>query len=92
MQPQKVDILPLFPTAPAGVARKEHLPTVEESIRYWEAIRVLATQANDAALEQTATGLKLSYEEARLDLTGTKPEAKAERPKPVRQRSRLRLG
>jgi hypothetical protein len=47
----------------------EHLPTVEASIRYWEAIRVLAIRARDDQLERIATGLSLSYGAARLELT-----------------------
>jgi hypothetical protein len=88
MQAQEVESLPVFPQAPSGVSRKEHLPTVEASIRYWEAIRLMAVRENDPGLEQTATGMKLSYEEARLDLNGMKPD----RPRAIRRRLSNRIG
>jgi len=68
--------LPAYPPSPTGVLRREHQPTVEACIRYWEAIRVRALRAGDHARAETADGLKLSYEEARRELmtpTGTGP-------------------
>jgi len=58
----------------------EHLPTIEASIRYWEAVRVQAIRSHDIGLEWTAMGLKLSYELARFELK------KAKRP-PTRRES-----
>ena len=40
--------LPQFPSSPDGVSRMEHLPTVEASIRYWEAVRVDAIETRRA--------------------------------------------
>ena len=61
--------LPQFPSAPDGIARMEHLPTVEASIRYWEAVRVHAIEACQPALECTAMALQDSYEQARQKLS-----------------------
>ncbi len=69
MRPGDTDSLPPFPPSPSDIPRREHLPTVEASIRYWDAIRVRALRAGDHGLAETATGLKLSYEEARRELT-----------------------
>jgi hypothetical protein len=60
--------LPQFPSSPDGIARMEHLPTVEASIRYWEAVRVEAMRARQPELELTAMGLRCSYEQARQEL------------------------
>jgi len=68
--------LPPFPPSPSDVPRRQHLPTVEASIHYWEAVRVRALRTGDHDLAETATGLKLSYEDARRELTtrgGTGP-------------------
>jgi hypothetical protein len=46
----------------------QHLPTVEASIRYWEAVRLEAAQQDDPGRERTATSLKLSYEATRREL------------------------
>jgi len=73
MPARRVEGLPPFPEAPSGVPRMEHLPTIEASIRYWEAIRLLAIRSRDPALKRTATGLKLTYEAARNQLTQAKP-------------------
>jgi hypothetical protein len=52
----------------------QHLPTVEASIRYWEAIRLEAAHQNDFARQRTAGGLRLSYEAARRELLkGARP-------------------
>jgi hypothetical protein len=47
----------------------KHVPTVEASIQYWEAVRVRAIRAGDLALEITAFGLRSSYEQAHQELT-----------------------
>lgn len=60
--------LPPYPQPPPQIARLDHLPTVEASIRYWEAIEARAARASNYALKQTAAGLRLSYEAARLKL------------------------
>jgi hypothetical protein len=65
--------LPPFPSSPEGVARMEHMPTIEACIRYWEAIRSHAIQTRDPALEFIAIGLRAAYEEARHELTKAKP-------------------
>ena len=41
--------LPQFPKSPDGIARLEHLPTVDASIRYWEAVRLHAIRADQPA-------------------------------------------
>jgi hypothetical protein len=46
----------------------QHLPTVEASIRYWDAISHEAAEDKDPARQQTATALKLTYESARREL------------------------
>jgi hypothetical protein len=68
MQSHDVNGLPFFPTPPAGILRRGHLPTVAASLRYWEAVRRRAIRAGDRGLERTATGLRLSYEAARREL------------------------
>ena len=68
MEDESIERLPQFPSPPDGVARMEHLPTVEASIQYWEAIRVHAILTNQAALEWTADALRCSYEQARQEL------------------------
>jgi hypothetical protein len=65
----------------------EHLPTVEASIRYWEAMRVLAISKRDHARERTAMGLRRSYEAARAALT--KPPGSDDQPQKRRRRPRL---
>ena len=60
--------LPRYPSTPDGVCRKEHLPTVEACIRYWEAVRVDAIQTGEPFRELTAMALRSSYEQARLEL------------------------
>jgi hypothetical protein len=89
--------LPQFPSAPDGIARMEHLPTVEASIRYWDAVRVHAIEARQPALELTAMALRDSYEQARQELTNEErsqkrkapPRARPSRlqPKPSRDRT-----
>jgi hypothetical protein len=62
--------LPLFPSTPEGDCRKEHLPTVEACILYWEAMRVNAIRMRESARELTAMALRSSYEQARQELLG----------------------
>jgi hypothetical protein len=50
----------------------EHLPTVEASIRYWEAVRLQAIRARNDRLVRTALSLRLAYEAARAQLTTRK--------------------
>ena len=76
--------LPQFPSSPDGIARMEHLPTVEASIRYWEAVRIHAIEARQPALELTAVSLRDSYEQARQKLT--KAERSQEKKPPPRAR------
>jgi hypothetical protein len=76
--------LPQFPSSPDGIARMEHLPTVESSIRYWEAVRVHAIEARQPALELTAMALRDSYEQARQELT--KAQRSQEKKAPPRAR------
>jgi hypothetical protein len=77
---------PQFPSSPEGIARLEHLPTVEASIRYWEAVRVHAIEARQPTLECTAMALQDSYEQARQELTN------AERPQKKNAAPRARPG
>ena len=80
--------LPEFPYAPDGIARMEHLPTVEASIRYWEAVRVLAIETQQPALEWTAMALQDSYEQARQKLTNAEQSQK-KKAAPRARRGRL---
>jgi hypothetical protein len=80
--------LPEFPTPPEGIARLEHLPTVEASIRYWEAVRVQAIRAGQLALELTAMGLRSSYEAVHQELANAERSQKTSSP-PIARRSRL---
>jgi len=78
MRSGDTDSLPPFPPSPSNMPRREHLPTVEASICYWEAVRVRALRTGDDDRAKTATGLKRSYEEARRELatrskTGQRP-------------------
>ena len=70
------DGLPQFPSSPGGLARMKHLPTVEASIHYWEAVRVHAVRACNSALEWTAISLRSSYEHAREELRKAEPPQK----------------
>jgi hypothetical protein len=72
MSDEAVESLP-FPQPPPGLARLDHLPTVEAGIRYWEAVRVRAMRSHDHDLEWTALGLRLSYEAARQALLKASP-------------------
>jgi hypothetical protein len=84
------DGLPRFPLTPDGVGRKEHLPTVEACIRYWEAVRVDAIRTGETSRELTAMALRSSYEQARQELidaeslrkSEAKPRVRAGRPSP----------
>jgi hypothetical protein len=67
------DGLPPYPQPPPGIPRMQHLPTVQASIRYWEAVRARATRSRDHALEWTAKGLQRSYEAALAALRKAKP-------------------
>ena len=79
---------PQFPSSPVGIARLEHLPTVEASIRYWEAIRELAISARQPALEWIAMGLRESYQQVRQKLTNAERSQKENAP-PRARRGRL---
>jgi hypothetical protein len=79
---------PQFPSSPDGIARMEHLPTVEASIRYWEAVRINAMRAGEPALEWTAMGLRCSYEQVRQELTNAERSQKKNAP-PRARRGRL---
>jgi hypothetical protein len=57
-----------YPHPPPGIPRMQHLPTVEGSIRYWEAVRLEAARDQDAARQETAAALRQSYEAARREL------------------------
>jgi hypothetical protein len=82
--------LPRFPSTPDGVARKEHLPTVEACVLYWEAVQVNALRTGESARELTAMALRSSYEQARQELidaeslrkSEAKPRVRAGRPSP----------
>jgi hypothetical protein len=74
MPGRDVEGLPSFPQPPPGTPRMEHLPTVEASIRYWEAVRDRAIRARDHARELTAMGLRRSYEAALAALTKAKAQ------------------
>ena len=82
------DRLPEFPSSPVGIARMEHLPTVEASIRYWEAVRLHAIRVRELALELTAIGLRSSYEQALKELTNAERSQK-ENALPHARRGRL---
>ncbi len=77
-----------FPSSPDGIARMEHLPTVEASIRYWEAVRVDAIKRRQPVLELTALGLRSSYEQALQELTNADQSQKKKAP-PRARRGRL---
>jgi hypothetical protein len=64
---------PLYPEPPPGIDRLHHLPTVEASIGYWEAVRLRAIRSRNPELERTAMGLRLSYEAARNRLCQALP-------------------
>lgn len=78
--------LPNFPGSPEGIPRMEHPPTVEASIRYWEAVRVYAIRVTDSALARTALGLRSEYEDAWRELT------KSVSPRQVTAKSTSRRG
>jgi hypothetical protein len=65
--------LPQFPVSREGLARMEHLPTIEACIRYWDIVRVHAIRACDPALEWTASALLSSYEQARQEQKKPEP-------------------
>ncbi len=73
MPNRDVEGLPQYPAPPPGIPRMKHLPTVEASISYWEAVRRHAIRFHDRGLERTATALRLAYEAARAELTKQKP-------------------
>lgn len=85
MDDESNDDLPPFPSSPNGIGRMEHLPTVEAGIRYWEAVRVRATEADDLALELTAFGLRSSYEQAHHELTNAGSAQKKPAPRRARR-------
>jgi hypothetical protein len=83
--------LPQFPSTPDGLARLEHLPTVEACIRYWEAVRIHAIQKRSPALERTAMSLRATYEHARQELRKAEPSQNTTTaPAPRVRRARLR--
>jgi len=81
MSSKDVEGYPQYPNPPPGISRLDHLPTVEASIRYWEAIEARATEINNGALMRTAAGMKLSYEAARNQLLNAANAPKRGRPK-----------
>jgi hypothetical protein len=82
MPTEGVENRPNYPQPPPGIARLNHLPTVEASIRYWEAVRIRAIRSRNRALERTALGLRLSYEAARHGLLQARPTPPRSRPGP----------
>ena len=68
MQDRELNSLPPSPETPRAVPRLGHLPTVEASLRYWEAVHSRAVADDDPDVERTAAGLWLSYEAARQEL------------------------
>ncbi len=72
---------PQYPKPPPGTARRDHLPTVEASVLYWEAIRDSAIAGRDDRLARTADGLRMSYMAIRRDLLSTTKTAGESRPK-----------
>ena len=89
MPGRDVEGLPPFPQPPPGTPRMEHRPTVDASIRYWEAVRDRAITARDHARERTAMSLRRSYEAVLLALTNANPQPPASRDQP-NQRNRPR--
>jgi hypothetical protein len=81
MSSQDVEGYPQYPSPPPGTSRRDHLPTVEASIRYWKAIETRAAETHDRALMRTAAGLRLSYEAIRNKLGSLPNPAKRGRPK-----------
>jgi len=81
MSSKEVEGYPQYPNPPPGTSRLDHLPTVEASIRYWEAIGARATETDDRAVMKTAAGLKLSYEAVRNALLNAANTPKRGRPK-----------
>jgi hypothetical protein len=73
MEDNAKDGLPQFPVSREGLARMEHLPTIEACIRYWDIVRVHAIRACDPALEWTASALLSSYEQARQEQKQSEP-------------------
>jgi hypothetical protein len=68
MPTEGVESRPPYPQPPPGLPRLHHLPTIEASIRYWEAVHVRAIRSHNPDLARTAMGLRLSYEAARREL------------------------
>jgi hypothetical protein len=68
MPTEGVESRPPYPQPPPGLGRLNHLPTVEATIRYWEAVRVQAIRSHNHDLARTAMGLRLTYEAARHEL------------------------
>lgn len=67
---------PPFPVPPDGIARVDHLPTVEAGIAYWDAVRHKAVQASDPRLTQTALSLRAVYQDARDELKRAETQPK----------------
>jgi hypothetical protein len=74
------DFHPAFPLPPDGMDRKQHQPTVEALIRYWEAVRLHAIRVRDPALELTANGLRSSYEQSLQELMNVERSQQAKAP------------
>jgi hypothetical protein len=55
MQNRDLNSLPPFPSAPCGVPRWGHLPTIEASLRYWQS-ESFGT-ARDVTAERATEGL-----------------------------------
>lgn len=64
---------PPFPASPTDMARLDHLPTVETSLRYWG--EVLARTAADSPPGRTAATLCRMYASARDALYASAREA-----------------
>jgi hypothetical protein len=89
MPGRDVEELPDFPLPPAGTLRMQHVPTVEASILYWEAIRERAIRVRDHARERTAMGLRRSYEAALKALTTAKSPLSHDQPNQTKRPRRL---
>ncbi len=85
MEDESTERLPEFPSPPDGIARMEHLPTVEASIRYWEAVGAHAIRTGQPDLEWTATALRSSYEQARQELLDAERSQKKSAPRRARR-------
>ena len=78
------EVLPPFPSTPAGVDRRKHLPTIEAAIVYWDAVSRHAWDVGDDSLLETANGLKQSFEDARAELSKLEEQPPPTKRKTVR--------